>query len=855
MKRFVYFNLDHTLPAQPTIITPSIRAARALKVPHQSLESLATSILLDAGIRVAPKLRALRLLRQSVSMVFSTADIEGTTRTVSGAVKTLLRSGIEPQLLATTDSSQTKQLASLTATYISLLREQSLIDQAEVLWRASEVVKERQTLLVYGYFDPRPDQLQFINAIAGNGSAIVLPYPGGSEFIEIKQALGCLKQQGWEIPEPITAPPPMESSKLKAHIYPNLELEVRGVLAQVKTLLVQGIQANEIVIVVRDEGLYGPTLLDVAYEYGLPLRALYGIPLSTTRVGAWIQLLLEVIEEKFPFESTARLLRHPLCFGLSSELWQEARKQHPADLLEWQSLGVNLSLLDWPREDTRANWVERLQQVLNKFKLRDRAGRWPREIVSYYELQQVLVDLSGPEEDIISFREFATDVIASLALINAPAQPGRGGVELHTPTSLFGAKYQQVFFLGMMEGIFPAPVEDDPVLDFFERKLLRRKGFPLEDAGQIARREVIAFHALLQLPTECLTFSYPQTLVKEGTLPSPYLSRLGLQAVPPPAVPVASLEEARKVYLRRDSLVEDEVLPRAIHAWNVEKRREGAEAQDEYDGVIGLPLDIDKLVFSATQLKTLGQCPFKWFAEKVLKLAELEEAEDDLTALSQGNLYHRSLEIALRNSASLSKITDALESAFLQTEQELGLSGLLAWEARRKEHLKTLNRACLGPDFCPPEAEFIEVEKEFSGQWNGLQVKGKIDRIDRTSGGISIVDYKTGGGTPSGVKDDDGKASIDIQLSLYSHFAAHLFPGETVEGAYYYSLSKGKKVGGRTPPSEETLSLIAEKIKTHLQTGSYPVSPDIEQKACRYCAYDLMCRKGSRLSRKGEVNP
>ncbi|MGB3652018.1 MAG: PD-(D/E)XK nuclease family protein, partial [Rivularia sp. (in: cyanobacteria)] len=74
--------------------------------------------------------------------------------------------------------------------------------------------------------------------------------------------------------------------------------------------------------------------------------------------------------------------------------------------------------------------------------------------------------------------------------------------------------------------------------------------------------------------------------------------------------------------------------------------------------------------------------------------------------------------------------------------------------------------------------------------------------------------------------------------------------GETVSDAYYYSVTKGKKIS-KKQPSAETLQAAAEKIKNHLEQGYYPVEPDVDQKACNYCAYDLVCRKGSRQSRKG----
>ncbi|MEH2236648.1 hypothetical protein [Nostoc sp.] len=283
MKRLVYFNLPHNyliqqLAKYPSlkVITPTSLAARALKVPHQSLETLAKRSLLEAGIRVAPILIALRLLHTAVSTVIQTSDVEGTTRALSSAVKAILRAGINLESLAAASSNRTQQLALLTQTYVSLVRERDMIDPAEVLWQASNVITKRQPVLIYGYFHPRIDQLNFLNAIADDGSVIVLPCPESSNFLDTQKAVECLQQQGWEVQVLAETNPSFGAQlqdcflnrrivppEVKAYIYPHLESEVRGALAQVKTLLSQGTPANEIVLVARDDTLYGPTVLDV----------------------------------------------------------------------------------------------------------------------------------------------------------------------------------------------------------------------------------------------------------------------------------------------------------------------------------------------------------------------------------------------------------------------------------------------------------------------------------------------------------------------------------------------------------------------------------------------------------------
>ena len=855
--------------SQLRVISPTPQAARALRVPSQSLETLAQQSLLKKGFRLAPVLIARRALRDAVGKVIQPSDIDGTARTLTPALKAVLRAGVDLDALEAVASSRIQQLARIVRAYQANIRANGLIDSAEVLWRAAELDSSSLSVLVYGYFHPRMDELTFLNAVSGNGSVMILPCPNHDTFTDIQEAVGWLRQQGWQVEASdqftSTFSQQLQACFLKSsinrnavpsgvqsYIYTHVEAEVRGALTQVKSLLSEGVAANEIVLVARDDAFYGPTVLDVAWEYDLRVRALYAVPIVNTRLGAWVQLLLEVVGE-FPFESTAKLLSHPLCLGLPAEVWSEARKTHPSGLWAWQSLGIDLSVLDWPQQDTRSNWVQRLQDVLNRFDLRQRTGRWAREIVAFYKLQEGLVDLAKPEEESISLEEFTQDVSNTLALLSVPAQPGRGGVELHTPLSLFGASYKHVFVLGAAEGVLPAPVQDDPVLDFHERKLLIQSGFRFEGAAQAARREVVSFYALLQTATTTLTFSYPQLMGSEASIPSPYLGRLGLEPVPPPPLPVSSIEQARRIYLRRDSCLNDPIWSNVVHAWAVEKRREAVDPHDEYDGVVGLPIPTTR-VFSASQLTALGQCPFKWFADKVLGLAELKEAEKDLSPKLRGNLYHRSLELAFKaaGATDLCQTVEKLKVSFLQAEQDLEFPTLPAWNARRSEHIKVLSRAIQGSDFLQPGAEILTLETDFEGEWYGLKVRGRMDRIDRTPQGLVLLDYKTGSQPPIGVKDDFGKASLDIQLPLYIHVAQTiLFPGEQVEGAYY-SLTKGKKLY-KAQPNEQTLNAIAHRVKAHLETGDYPVDPDIEQHACRYCPYDIVCRKGARNSRKGGV--
>ncbi|MDY6940766.1 MAG: PD-(D/E)XK nuclease family protein [Cyanobacteriota bacterium] len=895
MTRTVYLHSPPEIPIDGdrlTVITPTRQIARSLQVPHLNLETLAQQICQRQGQTIAPVLLARRTLQTAVKIALSPTDIEGTARSFSGAVKSILRAGIDLETLASVSQPKVRQLAHLTRTYQQQLAEYRAIEPSELFWHASRFMKgqkgDRQPLFIYGYFQPRRDRLAFIDAIAAEGSAIVLPCQDEDIFTDNRQAIDWLQKREWEIIDnppshplpsniPISASPRPRvpaslhppSPHLQSHTYPNLEAEVRGVLTQVKQLLTDGVAARDIVLVARDDTLYGPTVLDVAWEYELPMRALYPVPLAATRLGAWIRLLLEVIGSNFPFEATAKLLSHPLVGGKLKAVWPDVRSRHPQGLRSWRTLGkqagLDLSVLKWKKKDTRSNWGQRLREVFEGFHIRQQCGGWAREIVAYYKFLEGLEALGQPETERVAFADFTRDVTDSLRLLSVPAQPGRGGVELHVPQSVAGTRYPHVFVLGMAEGIFPAPLQDDPVLDFFTRKQLQRQEFPIESIAQIARREALGFRFLQSVAAQTLIFSYPQRMGKAEMLPSPYLSGLGLNSQVL-ELASASLEEVRKVELARyvangnapkngKNGKVDPLFSHIVAAWQIERHRESADPQDEYDGAISVGIDPTKRVFSASQLTQLGQCGFKWFAGHLLHLDELDEAQTELEGRMRGRLYHKTLELALHMAREKPDLDlqdgmlECLEAAFEEAEETERVGDVSAWEVRRREHLDRLRRTIAHESFLSEDAEVLATERTFVGTWHGLKVEGTVDRIDETPEGLQLVEYKNISSKPTAAKDRDGKAKLEVQLPLYAQVAAKvLFPDRPVAKAYYYSITKQKTFEVKADDGE--LAKFIDRVKDQLSQGNYRVEPDVDGKACNYCAQDLVCRKGARLDRK-----
>ncbi len=833
------------------VITPDLAIARSLNVPQYSLEVLAETIVHQQGIAIVSSLLSRRLMQDTVREVLAVKDTEGIAISWLNTVRELLRSGIDFLTLKDSPESRIKNIVSVALSYKQKLSQFNCIDSAELFWQAAQKCNQSKSYLFYGYFVPNLDQIVFINSLSGDRSILVLPTKKDNIFNGNQEKIDFLRSQNWKLnsveKSSIVKSKPIEK---KIYKYANLETEVRGILTQVKVLLNQGIKARDIVLVARDEPLYGAVILDIAWEYHIPIRAFYDISLEATRLGAWVIDLLEIItvsDNTLPFEIVIKLLLHPLVKQINNDTWQKAKKIYPKTIEEWKSLDIDLSLLVFPKTATRNDYFQLLQTIFTFWKIQDKAKIWSREIVAFYRLQELLYNWSQSSEEAISKKQFIKEIAEITSIITIPIQPGRGGIEFHSPLSLLGAKYPYVFVLGMTDGIFPSAITEDLVLDFYSRKKLSSQGYKIPTAATLAQKEKLYFYFLQQVATKQVTFSYPLLIDKEATIPSPYLKSLNLKVSPIESNHLASWEEIRQVYLPQKVTIKDNILQNAIKSWKIEKDREFSSDLGEYQGVINVALSPDKFTFSASQLTQLGQCPFKWFAARLLQLKPLPELELDLSATAKGNIYHQCLDAALENiktAKDLEKFNQAkLQEILLQAETELAISEqyILSLPAKRQEILELLYRNINHHNFLLPNTEVIAREKDFEINWYGLKIKGKIDRINRTTTGLQVLDYKSSSTIPSGIKDEFNKASIDLQLPIYIDAVTESFNSELVEASYYHL--PNQKIRTYKKNQQQELKDFAEKAKSHLETGYYPVEPDIQQKACQYCNFDLVCRK------------
>lgn len=796
-------------------VTPNNAAAASLGLTAVTLDTLARQALPEST--VASPTQSREILKAAVDEVLGNCDILGFARYYAPAVRELLRLNADLAHVASCGG-RLRRLAEVAQTFKRLLAERGLIDAAQVFFEAARAV-ERSQVTVTGYPRLGLGELVFLEALAADGSQLILPYAEDALFTENMETAVLLEARGWVIVREPAKQVWQVGVPAEALRFPNQEAEVRGVLARVKRLLDEGVAPDTVSLIVRDEALYGPLILGIAREYGIDVAAYYALPLKNTRVGSWVVALMTMLSEAYRYEATTRFLAHPLTDRLDSELWASIRQMHPHTLQAWRALELDLPIL--PGYASRADFLGILDKLWDAFDL-----KLPREQSALKSLRSSLASLEGSTR--LSRDTFLTELDDTLHSLTVPIKPGRG-VTVHTPLAVLGAELEHVFVLGLAEGVFPPELRGDAAFDYFERKALRTGGLPVETAPYATWREQLSFHSLASGVKTSMTLSYPEQLSNQLVEPSYYFRLLGLTPQPSAQSRAVSEQEVRLAELL-------ETKGTGTQGFEVEVARETAGPFDEFDGVTGVGVDVSDHEFSATQLSHLLSCPFKWFAAYVLKAGGPSEFEED--ALLTGNLYHKTLELLAEESQGQGNIRaamlDHLEAAFAAAEAALNVPDLPAWPTKRLEHLAVLREAVSAPAFMADDARIIETEHRFNATWQGFKVRGRIDRLDETPEGLLITDYKT----------SSYVASPDVQLLIYEHAARAAYPEKEV-AARYYSLKKVEVLPRKIP---DDLMERLSRAKDALVTGTF--QPVASQENCAYCGFDMVCRKGPRLKGK-----
>jgi len=196
-----------------------------------------------------------------------------------------------------------------------------------------------------------------------------------------------------------------------------------------------------------------------------------------------------------------------------------------------------------------------------------------------------------------------------------------------------------------------------------------------------------------------------------------------------------------------------------------------------------------KVDISATALDRLRGDPYQFYAQRILRLGELDSLDADPSPAWQGEVAHEILERWHR--ARLADEAADLHATMEQVFEERNIHPLMRglWQPRLE---CALDWVADEVENAPDGREVACVEAWGSMEVDGVRVHGRADRIDRLPNGeLAIVDYKTGS-APSASMVEEGFA---LQLGLLG-MIARAGGFKDIAGApvafEYWSLAKGR---------------------------------------------------------------
>ena len=168
--------------------------------------------------------------------------------------------------------------------------------------------------------------------------------------------------------------------------------------------------------------------------------------------------------------------------------------------------------------------------------------------------------------------------------------------------------------------------------------------------------------------------------------------------------------------------------------------------------------------FSPSSLTTYIRNPIQFYFQRVLRISETDEVEENIAVNTLGTIIHGTLEELYKPTIGrlltivdiktcISKIDDEVLNQFKKVYKEGEIKkgrNLLAFEVAKRNVLNFLKTELESIEKEGDEIQIISLETTYERVLNDARlpfpvlIKGNVDRIELRNGKIRIVDYKTG---------------------------------------------------------------------------------------------------------------
>jgi ATP-dependent exoDNAse (exonuclease V) beta subunit len=405
-------------------------------------------------------------------------------------------------------------------------------------------------------------------------------------------------------------------------------------------------------------------------------------------------------------------------------------------------------------------------------------------------IEDVHERLHGSKPRLADITGSLESLLAGAADDSEAAAGHRDAVQVMTVHQAKGLEFEVVFCSGFAHGLFPLDARPHPLLDEPDRAWLEgfKVGFmpswPSDPDGHLAEEARLAFVAMTRARRR-LYLTYADAYLRQAG-PSAFLAMAEAEAESRELTRASARMQPGDVLLKREAEVLLACHPEAlVNGAMARAERLGLDLVFLTDRASGEPfepyggdrnpavVEIDH--FSPTTLNDYLKCPRLYWYNHHPGLVE----EPRSVAMERGGFLHevledfhaqehewRPLETERQREwleAALQKHLDGylsrMEGVLDRKREERQVRTLLGNYIRFVTSLQVIRR--LGT---------LAIERRFHLQLDGVEIVGKIDRVnDVGDGEVEVVDYKTGSGKPMKYAYEAyfGPELYDVQLALY----------------------------------------------------------------------------------------
>ena len=416
------------------------------------------------------------------------------------------------------------------------------------------------------------------------------------------------------------------------------------------------------------------------------------------------------------------------------------------------------------------------------------------------DLRAAIEGLEGVEdvfERLNGRRPLLADMVGSIASLLASATDDTeaasarsDAVQIMTVHQAKGLQFEVVFCAGFAHGLFPVAARPHPLLDADERAWLEafKVGFmpswPSDPDGHAAEEARLAYVALTRARRR-LYVTYADSYLRQAG-PSVFLGLASPEAETSDFTRASARLEPANVLLAREAEVLIAAQRRPLGAPAVARAESlgldveflgDPRAGDSFEPYGGdrNPDDIAIDHFSPTTLNDYLKCPrLYWYNHHPGLVSEPRSV-----LMERGGFLHEVLEDFHSHESEWRMLHSDNQREWLEATLQRHLEGYLSrmdgtLDRKREEHQV---RNVLGNyiRFATTYQKVrrlgtIDLERRFHLDLDGVEIVGKIDRInDVGDGEVEVVDYKTGAGKPMrwAYEAYFGPELSDVQLALY----------------------------------------------------------------------------------------